>query len=451
MTLELSAHSRSDSDHLLRGDAEHRQDYPHNAGISWQRNYIEHHLNLLWGSPLAQLFLFMGSNHYHDMNGILAARALVFGATNATPVNMNEDAAQRLISPLCLDFPNAQLWWRRRVDRLPEVRMVSSFLMRRQYYRPLAYSTLVDLVGNSLTGLRSMRCEPWRPVILGGQDPARWDLSLGSTSEVGGGHGAGALVRSLPPALETLSVFEDFSTKMNGLGNVNTPRVSGTNLIQSLAHYTPNIKNISISFISDAKDCLDLPTQTFPKLESIALTSQHWLEPKDKNTENLMLLAAAAAQSMPSLQIMEVWTCGAGHAAILRYEATGTPHSSAARLTWRASWDSKDSDDSDDSDDTEDSQGKISWDDVVAAWRQVAHTNAFRELRFAMDPLPRDPDRYKKHGEIMHLLKLRNFIADPTSVMQLRMGTGAEDEPEVEAWRSRVPDSYWSSFSNRAE
>lgn len=446
LTLELSAHSRSDSDHLLRGDAEHRKDYPHSAGIDLQRNYIERDLKPLRGGPISQFHQFLDRTRDHDLNGILAADALAHGPTNARPVNMNRGSAERLISPLFLDFPNAQPWWRHRVDPLPEVRMVSCFLMRRQYYRFLARSTLMELVGESLTGLRSIRLEPWRPIKLMSQYLVNDTLGLGSTTDLESRHIGSDLVRSLPRALETLSVFEDFSTKMHGAFDSSRPRPSVANLILWLAHYTPNIKNIAISFLSDAKNCLNRADQrlyqTYPKLESLALTSQQCLEPTDKNTEGLMLLAAAAAQKMPSLQIMEIWTCGAGHAAILRYEATGTPHSSDARLTWRASWDSWDE---------EKEEDKIDWEAVVAAWEKVAHTNAFRELRFASDPLPRDPNRYKKHGAIMHLLKLRNFIADPTSVMQLRMGTGAEDEPEVEAWRPRVPDSYWSSFANDAE
>ncbi|KAG6362337.1 hypothetical protein INS49_010567 [Diaporthe citri] len=200
--------------------------------------------------------------------------------------------------------------------------------------------------------------------------------------------------------------------------------------MNNLVLLTPNMKNLAVSFVSDAKDCLQPQPRTLPKLESIALTSQHWLEPTQEDTQELLHLAAKAALLMPNLQIMEIWTCGNGHAAIFRYEATGTAHSSAARLTWRCSWDAE--------------ENPIAWDGVIEAWRHVATTSAGRELRFTEDPLPQGSHRYEKYGAILHQLKLRNLILDPISVMQVRMGTGAEDEPEVEEWRPCVPDSYWS-------
>ncbi|KKY35095.1 putative oxoglutarate iron-dependent oxygenase [Diaporthe ampelina] len=169
----------------------------------------------------------------------------------------------------------------------------------------------------------------------------------------------------------------------------------------------------------------------FPNLESIALTSQHWLEPTQANTSKLLLLAAAAAGQMPKLRIMEIWNCGSGHAAIFRYEATGTAHSSACRLTWRCSWE-------------EGPERPIAWGRVVAAWRHVASTNAGRELTLVVDPLPDVPYGYGTYHAIIHKLKLRNLILDPTSVMQARVVTGTENEPEVEEWRPSVPDSYWS-------
>lgn len=419
LTLELSAHSPSDSQHLLKGDAEHEDDYPYRAGIDTQRKYIEDHTPVI-RPPLSLQKSLRMSNHFHDHN-------LLFMPYSLGMDNLNEDSAKRLISPLKFDFFRVPKRAGQPRWRLPEVKMVSSFLMRRQYHRAPDGVALKTLVGESLTGLRSMRLERWRTPDLESQAVTDWRLGLAMTPVSEGGTILGSTV---PSSLETLSLFEDFNNKMNGIVDERRPRPSRTKVLQWVANAAVNVKNVSVSFLSDAKDCLLLGTTTMPNLESLALTSQHWLEPSQEHTENLLKLAASAAQNMPKLQIMEIWTCGKGRAAIFRYEATGTAESSACRITWRCSWDNP--------------KKSIDWDGVVGAWRHVAATNAQRQLKFSKETLPDGRWRYGKYGAILHQLKLRNLILDPTSVMQVRMGTGAEDEPEVEAWRPSVPDSYWS-------
>lgn len=420
LTLELSAHAPCDWQHLLKGDVEHQDDYPYRAGIDAQRDYIARHPIELRRPASTLEELFSRDPEIHDLNVL---ELLNPNVSNHPIPNHNQGSAERLISSLKFDTFRVKFRPEQRRDRLPEVKMVSSFLMRRQYYRMLDFIDLRRLVMESLTGLRNMRCERWRTHSLVFPD---WKLGLTLNPSILGGTMLGPTV---PSPLETFSLFEDFSIKMHGLG-VEHPRPSAMKVLHWLAISAVSIKNVAVSFLSDAKDCLELRTRTLPKLESIALTSQHWLEPTQENTQKLLYLAARAALQMPSLQIMEIWTCGNGHAAIFRYEATGTAFSSAARLTWRCSWDVE--------------ENAIAWKGVIAAWSHVAATNAGRELRFTEDPLPHGSHRYEKYGAILHQLKLRNLILDPVSVMQVRMGTGAEDEPEVEAWRSSVPDSYWS-------
>lgn len=428
LTLELSAHSPCDSKHLLKGDAEHEDDYPYRAGIGAQRDYIARHpVEVRRLAPTLQEE-FASDPTVHDMNKLVLPYAIAAGETMH---NQNGGSAARLISPLQFDTFKVKFRPVQPRDRLPEVKMVSSFLMRRQYYRFIGIFSLRRLVMESLTGLRSMRCEIWRIQSLLSRD---WQLGLTMSPSIFGGTVFGPTV---PSQLETFCCFEDFSAKMHGPEEVKELRRSEIKVLHWVAISAPNLKNLAVSFVSDAKDCLELRSRTHPNLESIALTSQHWLEPTQKNTKKLLYLAARAALKMPSLQIMEIWTCGNGHAAIFRYEATGTAHSSAARLTWRCSW----------VPDPEKPEKLINWDGVVTAWEHVAATNAMRELRFSEEPLPHGSHRYETYGAIMHQLKLRNFILDPISVMQVRMGTGAEDEPEVEAWRSSVPDSYWPQVS----
>lgn len=408
LTLELSAHSPSDSKHTLNHDAEDQDDYPYRASISGQRDYTERYNRDV------------GRIRFNSFVEI-AHRYNLFTNYFDTVVSAPQDFAERPISLLNFDYAAKYQ------SRLPEVKMVSSFLMRRQSYRTLNNYALRRLVEESFTGLRKLQLERWRLVDARSQEAADWNLGLLLTSP---GRAGGILGSTAPSPLETLSLFEDFNQKLHIMEPLHEPRPSRAKILQWVAHSAVNIKHLSVSFLSDAKDCLELAAYTFPKLESLALTSQHWLEPTQKNTEKLFYLAARAALKMPKLQIMEIWNCGGGNAAILRYEATATAETSACRLTWRCSW--------------RESENPIEWDGVIAAWGRVAATNASRLLRFTEDALPRGYERYLTYGAIMHQLKLRNMILDPISVVQVRGRTWTENEPEVEEWRSSVPDSYWS-------
>lgn len=410
LTLELSAHSPSDSQCLLEDDPEHRDEYPYRAGISAQREYIVRH-------PRAE------SNEFTGMFGSQPVTFITFPTPfGPTVYEYSPGLVKRLISDFGFDIS------RRSQTRLPEVRMVSEFVIRRQYHRSISDKSLLRLLRESLTGLRKLRFERWRTA-----DPMvrqRTDLiyayTLTAAMERRSISGA-----SVPQPLETVSLFEDFSERMHGFSGERVPRQTHIKRFPFVASSAVNIKNLAISFISDAKDTLNFSNYTFPNLESIALTSQHWLEPSQENINKLLLLAAKAAEKMPKLQIMEIWTCGDGQAAILRYEATGTPYSSACKLTWRCSW-------------VQDDEKPISWGKVAAAWGHVASTIAGRELTVVVDPLPRVQNGYQTYHAIIHKLKLRNFILDPTSVMQARVVAGDESEPEVEEWRRSEPDSYWS-------
>lgn len=416
LTLEISAHSPSDLTHKLMLKAVDQDDYPFRAGTSAQREYI-----MRYYKDTVRMLRNQLKSLSHDIGAI---SRIPLGALD---LHGDRHFAERPLSRLDFDLFGVNFKHGQPQSRLPEVRMVSSFLLRRQHYRSLSNNALRRLVEESFTGLRDLRFERWRLANPNFQEMEDWKLGLAVISPQGAG---GILGSKVPSPLETLSLFEDFSENMHGADQVDEPRPSRLRLLAWVANYAVNMKHFSVSFLSDAKDCLDLSGHTFPKLQSIALTSQHWLEPTEENTEKLLLLAARAAERMPSLQIMEIWTCRNGHAAIFRYEATGTSESSASRLTWRCSWDTP--------------EKPIVWSRVIAAWRHVASTIASRELMFTQDPLPHAPNQYRTYGGIIHQLKLRNWILDPTSVMQVRMRTGAENEPEVQAWRPSVPDSYWS-------
>lgn len=300
--------------------------------------------------------------------------------------------------------------------------MVRSFLIRRQYYRELCPLAFGKLLVESLTGLRHLRHERWRLPWLFDEDMYR--MLYGPTEEWNPS-GKGMIIGSkLPSTLESLHVFEDIVVNMHGIDRDESV-VSGIQVLKGLASSAPNLKHLSVSFISDAMDCFDPSDDIFPHLESISLTSQANLQRNPVLANRLLYKAAMAAIRMPKLQIMEIWNCENGHADILRYESRRTAESSACTLTLRSSWCSL--------------KAMVTR-RVVEVWEEVASMNASRELVVEMDVLP--AGSYTEYGAIVHFLKLRHSALHPISAMQVRVGTGVEDQPDVSVWRSATRDFF---------
>lgn len=329
----------------------------------------------------------------------------------------------RLIRPLDFDFFGVRFKRGQSKDRLPEVKMVASFLIRRQYYRELCPDAFSRLLIESLTGLRHIRNERWRLPGLFRQDEYR--MSYGPTKDWNPSGKGTVLGSKLPSTLESLHIFEDFNVAIHGSTHSDTSALSGIQVLKGLASSVPNLKHLSVSFLSDAIDCFEVSVGTFPRLESIACTSQSYLQRNPVLVNKLLYKAAKAAMRMPELQIMEVWNCEDGYADILRYESTGTAESSACRLTWRSSWCNMKS---------------MVIKCVVEAWEKVASTNASRLLIVEMDPLPHAS--YTEYGAVIHHLKLRNSILNPISAMQVRVGTGEEDKLGVTAWETATRNPF---------
>lgn len=237
------------------------------------------------------------------------------------------------------------------------------------------------------------------------------------------------LGHGLPPSLESLSLFEDTSSKspeaeeVSEVYGTDTFRLSRIQVLDGLAGRAVNLKHLSVSFLSDAMECFKFPAGGLPNLQSLAITSQEHLQPTDSKVKRILLDAATAVTKLPKLQIMELWNCENGHAAILRYEATETVRSRTCELTWRSSWYS-----------TQSTIGA----DVTEAWEHAAHESS-RQLTFVLDPLP--PGPYSHYGAILRHLKLRDYILDPVTAMQVRVGIDEEGQAEVPVWRVSVPYS----------
>lgn len=397
LTLELSAHSPSDGQHVFQNEVGLRNTYPYLAGIGVQRQYMKQHRGDEANDPF----------HSFEIGQSLPAQL--------KRVHM----AGRLIpQPLEFDFFGVRFKRGQSKDHLPRVKTISSFLIRRQCYRNVCPLALGRLFSESLTNLRDIRHERWRlPFDLFMETFHDWTDEL--TEDLPSGL-KGTLGRNLPASLESLHIFEDSKDLMLSSETSSRPRRSRIQILKGLATSVPGIKHLSVSFLSDAMACLEVSDETiFPNLQTIALTSQDMLRPTQRFGE-LLHKAALAAMKMPKLQIMEIWNAEDGHAAIIRYEAAGTPDSSACRLTFRCSW-----------------YLEPIQDCVVEAWRQVASAITPRQLIVYITPLP--AAIYPQYGSVIGQLKLRNHILDDISQMQVRVSAGSEDELDVPPWRPATP------------
>lgn len=431
-TLELSARSPSDAKHIFQDIAELQGDYPHFLDSSAQKEHLVRRRNELATHPIQD-------PPHHFFN---AERYFWVAGTRMY-------VKYRTMRILRLDFSGISESDRRQTPnsttRLPQVRMITSLLIRRQSYSQLHPGDLGALFTDSLTGLCHIRLEKWRaPCRSGGwkQTGTWWsqrnDISYGPIAHVGPYKSEtkelldllsrreqlernGLLVAHLPSSLESLHLMEDIDLCIYGEKLLKIPRQSNILVLKALAISVPHLKHLSISFLSDANECLSFSAGSFPNLESVAFTSQHYLQPSGGKLDDLLHKAATAAMEMPNLQIMELWNCIDGHAAIFRYESRSTAKTTASTLTWRCSWQGWNS---------------VVGGSVIEAWSQVAATNADRRLQFKVEPLRDEASKYAQYGGVLHHLKLRESILDGISEMQVRVGAGTEDETPVAVWKS---------------
>lgn len=139
--MELSAHSPSDSDHCFRDNAGLREDYPNLDPMSTQRDYI-----MRYEKDITSGFKQLNDPFHGFSTGQYSS------ASTGTSLHP-EDIAERLIRPLKFNFLYVPLNQGQTEYRLPEVKMISSFILRRQFYRELCPYTFSKLLRETLIGL----------------------------------------------------------------------------------------------------------------------------------------------------------------------------------------------------------------------------------------------------------------------------------------------------------
>lgn len=141
LTLELSAYSPSDQKHCFQDNATLQNDYPNLDSIGIQRDYI-----IRYEKGLAN-----GDNQLNDIfHGFSAGQ---YNSTLAETPHHPEAIAQRLIRPLEFDFFGVPSNDARSKGTLPQVKMISSFVLRRQFHRELCPFAFRKLFRETLIGL----------------------------------------------------------------------------------------------------------------------------------------------------------------------------------------------------------------------------------------------------------------------------------------------------------
>ncbi|UPL00730.1 hypothetical protein LCI18_011664 [Fusarium solani-melongenae] len=276
LTLELSVHSPSDSQHEFQNfsfeDDDDKEadvctiDDPHHGWVGGRRNF----------QPIAW------------------AVAEVFGGVCRT-----------------LNIIPAGFHW--------PAPVVKHLLVRRQTRRRFGYSTLRHLM-NCLPGLEAISLEFWRTDFRWEQDARDQDfLTLWR--------------RHLPNHVKRLTFFEDFDEDIDSM-------FAGPSFVEAEYVRTPNRalgaalaglrnqKSLHVSFIVDAYDFFDglrhyRHDRAWRNLTHLSLTSI-LLRPETplSQIQRLLMMAASAMRRFPNLEVLELWYGRRGEARLFRFSRT---------------------------------------------------------------------------------------------------------------------------------
>ena len=350
MTLEISVHSPSDTQHFFR-DFRIDDDYPVHSGDDLSIRNIG---DLAIFHARKQFFqwslrpLDMVPHHCLDITG-----------------RPPQGAVQRCLGTP-LDFLS------RLSGVLPRVPIVSEFLMRRQHYRQLSPIALARLFSESLVCAESLRLERWcRPTpeeeaeFLNGTNmefELKCPLSRPSADNI-----QGLRDHMLPSLPRTLNKFFYFATIFPRFHEIYTPQdlmvhpsFSATEFLQQFGHLFTELSfshpceteplklQQTISPEETPLMSISLKTRPWDMLEKLALKSRILSRHSTQDQIDLLLKGAASvAEAMPKLRLMEIWNHGsesdyrpkiggrrADDACVFRYRLV----SHQARISWHSTW-----------------------------------------------------------------------------------------------------------------
>lgn len=296
----------------------------------------------------------------------------------------------RIISRLLGPSEGIKLCLRKLLGVLPKVSIVSSFIIRRQFYRHFSVSKTLKPIINSLTNLREFRYEPWRGVttrtVPGREIRDRENLTLF------------AKVLRDKPSLKVVSFNEDVDWHIHRPYRNNEPACQGVG--QAAAEGSRGLEQFHGAMGLDARDFFHgfqpniqpRPKMQWPHLKFITLSSKS-LNPG--YADHLIRTAASAALHMPSLVQMELWNADLQSAAVFLYVVRDRP---VIRL--RSSW------------------GGCLSEEAIQSWRQVAERKTyFRGLRVRLESIPWDI--VQKHDQVLPWVELRGRMLTRGSLEQI--------------------------------
>ncbi|KAI0011037.1 hypothetical protein F4779DRAFT_637795 [Xylariaceae sp. FL0662B] len=282
LTLDISIHSPSDSQHWFKYLTFGPDALPHSRVTLGQRDDPEH----AWiaGKPFS-------------------------APPEAALCNVFEEV---LGKPYGLFFNKEEesKWW----QTLPEVPAITSVLLRLQNRRRWRPFTLTQMLSR-LPGLKEFHYEPWRAWSTG--DQRAIDQAYCS------------LFDSIAPRkLRKLILFENFDEQYPScFAHCDDMRAPALSVGQAVARASLELEHLSASFIVDAGHflCAVKPGWNWPHLTSLTLTSQLLSAEEDVIKINDMLEAAAStALKIRKLKTMEIWNGRVGSAALFRYRLEGS-------------------------------------------------------------------------------------------------------------------------------
>ncbi|KAF4466908.1 hypothetical protein FALBO_6208 [Fusarium albosuccineum] len=268
---------------------------------------------------------------------------------------------------------------------LPEVTVVTNFLVRRQQFREIHPDSLGKMI-SSLPCLDKVNIERWR--CADAKDEKHWCEDAKVTFGM-----------DLPRDVKTLSLYGD----TNSIFHDWNPKDANTiALAKSLKLYSKDLENLSVSFLIDAKDFLkpfwpahsDHTTKTLPdweNLKTLSLTSAILASSSAEHINKLLCAAARAVKKMPNLHLLELWSGAEGQACVFRYRVVDT----VTEITWMGTH-------------------IFGMDpEVVRAWNEVSLLHGRSDFRTSWFTL--DPDKIIAAGTVLRLLDLREQILHPVS------------------------------------
>lgn len=364
ITFELSAHSRSDLEHFFK-DLQPRMN------------------DTAWTIKGPRTMDLSSLNNHGWENGVRVER-------------LTAQIKERLLGP----SEGISLWKGLRV--LPKVGIISSFVIRRQFYRHFSVPNTLCSIINSLTRLLEFRYEPWRGLttrsVAGREIRDRENLTLF------------AKVLQGKTSLKVVSFYEDVSWFIHRPYRDNKPACQEVG--QAAATSTRGLEQFHGAMGLDARDFFHgfqpspqpgpRPEIYWPRLKSLSLTSKSL---NLRTADDLIRAAASAAQHMPNLVHMELWNADLDSAAVFLYVQWDRRNIIRLRSSW----------------------GGYLSDEAIQSWREVAEGKMyFRGLEVKLESIPGDIVR--NHDQLLPWLTLRKCMLTHGSLEQIYREIGMHEE-----------------------